>query len=332
MLTRVLRPKQKIEKYLSERVNGPEGLVVKIRNSYEDIKSILKAYPEDKKLIQDSTSIEKIKDFFDSVKNLQREIKPLLGDGEEVGKDEIFYADFDKIWSIIDSITPLYNKVRNYLTQKPYSIEKFKLNFENSTLLNGWDLNKETANTSIILKKGQYYYLGIMNKRFNKEFVDLDEAESSDVYYKMEYKLLPGPNKMLPKVLLSKKGIETYNPSTELLDLYERGTFKKGPDFNINDLHQLIDFYKSSIERHEDWKKFEFKFLPTEEYKDISAFYRDVAEQGYMIRFKAIDADYIDNLVNSGKLYLFQIYNKDFSEYSKGTPNLHTMYWKMLFV
>lgn len=28
---------------------------------------------------------------------------------------------------------------------------------------------------------------------------------------------------------------------------------------------------------------------------------------------------------------MFQIYNKDFSEYSKGKPNLHTMYWKALF-
>lgn len=30
-------------------------------------------------------------------------------------------------------------------------------------------------------------------------------------------------------------------------------------------------------------------------------------------------------------MYLFQIYNKDFSEYSKGTPNMHTLYWKALF-
>ena len=36
-------------------------------------------------------------------------------------------------------------------------------------------------------------------------------------------------------------------------------------------------------------------------------------------------------LIEEGKLYLFQIYNKDFSEYSKGKPNLHTMYWKAVF-
>ena len=35
--------------------------------------------------------------------------------------------------------------------------------------------------------------------------------------------------------------------------------------------------------------------------------------------------------MRDGKIYLFQIYNKDFSQSSKGRPNLHTMYWKMLF-
>ena len=36
-------------------------------------------------------------------------------------------------------------------------------------------------------------------------------------------------------------------------------------------------------------------------------------------------------MIDIGDLYLFQIYNKDFSEKSKGKPNLHTMYWKALF-
>ena len=32
-----------------------------------------------------------------------------------------------------------------------------------------------------------------------------------------------------------------------------------------------------------------------------------------------------------GQLYLFQIYNKDFSDKSTGTKNLHTMYFENLF-
>ena len=52
---------------------------------------------------------------------------------------------------------------------------------------------------------------------------------------------------------------------------------------------------------------------------------------GYKISFKRIPVSYIDTMVTEGKLFLFQIYNKDFSPYSKGTPNLHTLYWKMVF-
>jgi CRISPR-associated protein Cpf1 len=39
----------------------------------------------------------------------------------------------------------------------------------------------------------------------------------------------------------------------------------------------------------------------------------------------------IDELVEEGRLYLFQIYNKDFSACSKGRKNLHTLYWTEMF-
>ena len=36
-------------------------------------------------------------------------------------------------------------------------------------------------------------------------------------------------------------------------------------------------------------------------------------------------------MVENGSLYLFRIYNKDFSLHSKGKKNLHTLYFQMLF-
>lgn len=50
-----------------------------------------------------------------------------------------------------------------------------------------------------------------------------------------------------------------------------------------------------------------------------------------MLDYRKVSEAFIEDLVNEGKLYLFQIWNKDFSVHSKGTPNLHTIYWKMLF-
>ena len=84
-------------------------------------------------------------------------------------------------------------------------------------------------------------------------------------------------------------------------------------------------------DKHEDWSKFGFNFSDTSTYEDLSGFYREVEQQGYKLSFTNISVSFINKLVDEGKMYLFQIYNKDFSDYSKGTPNMHTLYWKALF-
>ena len=309
-----------------------ENLFLQIRNAYADAQSLIENdYPEGRNLAQDKENVAKLKALLDAVNALQRFVKPLLGNGDEPDKDERFYGELAVLWEELDRVTPLYNKVRNRMTRKPYSIEKFKLNFENSTLLDGWDLNKERDNTCVIMRKDGKYYLGIMRKQFNRIFVDAPQDNGEDAFEKMEYKLLPGANKMLPKVFFSKSRIEEFAPSPQLLAHYQQGTHKKGDNFSLKDCHELIDFFKASIAKHEDWSKFDFHFSPTESYEDLSGFYREVEQMGYKISYKRIPASYIDKMVEDGKLFLFQIYNKDFSTFSKGTPNLHTLYWKMVF-
>lgn len=325
---------KKVEDYFIQCKNKDDkNLFEQIEIYYNGIKDLLNTdYPENKQLSQDKESVEKIKLFLDSIKELQWFIKPFLEKGEVAEKDEKFYGEFSSMWKLLDdSITPLYNKVRNYMTKKPYSQEKIKLNFENSTLLDGWDVNKESDNASIILRKDGLYYLGIMNKKHNRIFDNKNIKTNGVCYEKMDYKLLPGANKMLPKVFFSKSRIDEFSPSEKLLENYKNDTHKKGDTFNINDCRDLIDFYKSSIQKHEDWKKFNFKFSDTKTYNDLSGFYREVEQQGYKITFRNVSEEYINTLVEEGKLYLFQIYNKDFSPNSKGTPNMHTLYWKMLF-
>lgn len=308
-----------------------ENLFTQIENAYAEVKDLLNTPYSGMNLAQDNVAVEKIKSLLDAVKALQHFVKPLLGDGTESEKDEKFYGEFSMLWEELDKITPLYNMVRNYMTRKPYSTEKIKLNFENSTLMNGWDLNKEQDNTTVILRKDGMYYLAIMNKKHNRVFDVKNISKNGECFEKMEYKLLPGANKMLPKVFFSKSRIDEFAPSEQLLENYKKGTHKKGNLFNLTDCHALIDFFKASINKHKDWSKFGFKFSDTNTYEDLSGFYREVEQQGYNISFRNVSVDYINSLVEEGKIYLFQIYNKDFSPYSKGTPNLHTLYWKMLF-
>ncbi len=307
------------------------NIFAEIENAYEDVQAILQMKDTSDTLSQNKSAVAKIKALLDALKDIQRFIKPLLGSSEENEKDELFYGSFQMIWDELDTVTPLYNKVRNWLTRKPFSTEKIKLNFDNSQLLGGWDVNKEPDCTGVILHKDGFYYLGIMDKKSNRIFEADVTPTDGDCYDKVDYKLLPGANKMLPKVFFSKSRIDEFAPSEAIISSYKRGTHKKGADFNLAECHRLIDFFKQSINKHEDWSKFNFHFSDTKCYEDISGFYREVEQQGYMLSSHPVSSSYINQLVDEGKLYLFRIWNKDFSEFSKGTPNLHTLYWKMLF-
>jgi CRISPR-associated protein Cpf1 len=310
------------------------NLVNKINKNYDNIKDLLNSpYPADENLKNDKKNVARIKEFLDSLMDILHFIKPLNVKEDGLEKDESFYSIFEPLYDQLTKTISLYNKVRNYLTSKPYSIEKIKLNFENSTLLDGWDVNKEADNSCVIFRKKGLFYLGVMDKKNNRIFErDVPECEELDTAFeKINYKLLPGANKMLPKVFLSKKGVTNFNPTVEILENYKNETHKKGDSFNVSHMRTLINYFKESISLHPDWKEFGHQFSDTESYEDLSGFYREVEHQGYKVTYKNIDTSYVEKLVEEGKLYLFKIYNKDFSPYSKGTPNMHTLYWRMLF-
>ena len=299
-------------------------LLSKLNTAYAKID-----FEEQKNLQQEKNAATPIKEFLDEVQNLYHYLKLVDYRGEEE-KDTSFYSKLDEIIEKLEGITALYNKVRNFVTKKPGEVKKIKLNFDCPTLANGWDENKESANDAILLRKENKYYLGIFNPKDKPKF-SKEECSEDNCYEKMIYKLLPGPNKMLPKVFFSTKGQETFLPPKDLLLGYEEGKHKKGDAFDKDFMRKLIDWDKNALNIHEDWKHFGFKFSPTENYKDMSDFYKEVELQGYKITFQKISSSKIDSLVDSGKLFLFQIYNKDFAEKSSGKKNLHTLYWENLF-
>lgn len=325
-----------IEKETERFVQGSELVALSIKEMCDDIQTkrkgmdkVLENLSDEKQLREKSDDVVVIKDYLDAVQNLLHRIKPIKVNG---AGDSSFYSIFDPIYSALSEVISVYNKTRNYITKKAASPEKYKLNFDNPTLAAGWDFNKEQANTSVLLRKDGMYYLGIMNPKNKPKFAEKYEvADGQACYEKMIYKLLPGPNKMLPKVFFSTKGKETFNPPENILKGYEQGKHKKGENFDINFCYELIDWFKSAINQHEDWKKFGFKFSDTKSYKDISDFYREVTEQGYKLTFINIPSSEIEKMVSEGKLYLFQIYNKDFAPGASGMPNMHTLYWKNLF-
>lgn len=271
-----------------------------------------------------------IKDYLDTVNELLNRLKP-LNVSPEYGGDLNLQGMLAEHYNVLQTVIPLYNQVRNYLTKKITETPKIKLMFGNPTLADGWDLNKEKDNTSVLLFKDNKYFLGIMNPKSKVDFEKLSMSGNGAYYEKMVYKLLPGPNKMLPKVFFSKKNSSLFKPSPELLRRYENGEHLKGNRFDKAFCHELINFFKLCIAKHEDWARFHFRFTETSKYEGIDEFYREIADQGYHISFNRIPENTVDRLVEEGKLYLFQIWNKDFAEGAHGRQNKSTLYWKALF-
>ena len=76
-----------------------------------------------------------IKAYLDAVKEMQWFLKLFSGAGMNAEKDMVFYSEYNTINDRFIPFTSLYNKVRNYVTKKPFSREKIKLNFEQMAVL-----------------------------------------------------------------------------------------------------------------------------------------------------------------------------------------------------
>ncbi len=308
----------------------------KIAEAYKELAQVVfvKEYSTTRPLRSQEKDVEIVKNYLDAVQELLHRCKSVSVPAE-MDRDPDWYSQLDPLYESLSGVIPLYNLVRATVTKKVNMVEMYKLNFENPTLCNGWDENKEQDNTCIMLQKDGLYYLGILNAKDKPKTASLSDRQGGPFYQKMVYKLLPGPNKMLPKVFFSEKGLKTFNPPKAILDGYKAGRHKKGAVFSLDFCRKLIDYFKSAIASHPDWSKFPFQFSDTSSYEDISGFYREVEQQGYMINFRNVSASQIDEWVEKGKLFLFQIYNKDFAP---GAPkdrvyrkNLHTLYWEQLF-
>lgn len=327
-----------------------EILLYEVRQSIENIthteqvlKKILPTFD-----IERSEHKEILKSYADASRVPVMMLKYFLAKKiDRIGTDAEFY---NALYEILDGykIFEWYDAIRNFVTKKTEAPDKMKLNFENSTLAAGWDVNKESANTCGILRdENDWEYLAVMNKKytnvFEKDIWRGKEKVKNPLYTspiwgwkKMEYKLLPGPNKMLPKCLIPGKDRTKYGATEEILTIYDSGVFKKSDmNFSKEKMWKLIDFYKDALRKYEDWRVFDFSFLPTREYEDIGQFYLDVEKQWYKLDFKPISKEVLDALVDEGKVFLFQIKNRDYNDPEKklsgSKKNLHTLYWQSLF-
>lgn len=98
-------------------------------------------------------------------------------------------------------------------------------------------------------------------------------------------------------------------------------------------VEKFIPKYKPLQDKDGD-SYFNFKFKDYGDYTSWKEFCDDIERQSYVLKLTKISDDYIQQLVNDGKLYLFELYCRDFSEAAKknhSRKNLHTLYFEELF-
>lgn len=290
-----------------------------------------------------------IKFIADAFLAADRVVKYFVLKDTSVATDGDFYQKIDE-YNTGSQCQKYYDAFRNYVTQKPSNENKIKLNFANGQLLDGWDQNKEDQYYGVLLAINDLPHLAIMRKG-NTKFFDESHTElytkGQNMIEKYIYKLLPGPNKMLPKVAFAKSNRQQFThifakyPAIE--EVRENETFKKqekkddnGKKIKYVDKEGLslwINFMREILKTYPDWKQFEFEkhLRPTHTYVDVSDFYRDVATYGYKLEKIKINKNVLDRGVQDGEIYLFQIVNKDFKHGENGTKeNLHTLLFKEL--
>lgn len=296
-------------------------------------------FEQQKNLQAEKETATPIKNFLDEVQNLYHYLKLVDYRGEEQ-KDSNFYSQLDGILADIAEIVPLYNKVRNFVTKKPGEIKKIKLNFECSSFLNGWATEFGTKDAHIFIYNNKYY-LGIFDRKLSEE--DIELLKNSGNCKHLIYDFQKPDNKNTPRLFIRSKGdsyapaVAKYNlPIESVIDFYDRGAFKtenrsKNPEEYKEALAKLIDYFKLGFSRHDSYKNYTFSWKETKDYNDIAEFYADTIKSCYQLKFENINFENLEQLADDGKLYLFQIYNKDFAEKSTGKKNLHTLYWENLF-
>ncbi len=239
-----------------------------------------------------------------------------------------------------------YDLVRNYLSKKPQDDakkNKLKLNFESSSFLKGF--SQEFKSKSVILiKKDGLYYLAVNNKLSKGDINSLNQI-NKETATRITIDFQKPDNKNTPRLFIRSKGdsyapaVEKYKlPIEDIIEIYDNGKFKtsyrkENQKEYAESLHKLIDYFKTGFSKHESYKHYEFTWKQTNEYNDIAEFYHDTEVSCYQLKEERISWTKLLDFVKDEKIYLFQVYNKDFSQDKKagGKDNIHTYYWKSLF-
>lgn len=198
-----------------------------------------------------------------------------------------------------NEIVPLFNMIRNFITKRSVEIEKIKLNFNNQSLLDGWDLNKETERLSFIFidekdKNNKKYYLVILKTDANKKLFEKKDHPEFFVegrsFKKMEYKFFKDASRMIPKCSTQLNVVKNYFSRKENTEfIAEKGKTLKKDSKIIKPLRITRHIFELN---NFEYEKEYLKTLKKTGYKlDISK--KMVADKDKNTQIKLLQKDYL---------------------------------------
>lgn len=327
------------EKYFDENIleKGPlenifSNFIVAFKNEVKPVFD--KYYEEDLRFnkmienlkideIQNQSNIEKIQDYSQACLNIYRIIWYFLY--YEIKDSEIIFKNIDKedsdfyksLHDFYDN-TPIlryFNQFRNYLTKKPYSIDKVNVTFWNSQFLDWWQESKWKwlQYKWAILREKDKYFLCILKtpKILSNDKIFNNLLKEWEYYEFMEYKQLSWEKNIINKFT---KDFWDYNPKRDNLNI-ER----------IKEIKKVLEDFEYNF----PWLR---NIIDDNNIKSIDELKARVKDSWiYQINFnRKISKDYIHN---NEWLLLFEIYSKDFSIFKEqwSKVNQQTNYFLGLF-
>ncbi len=323
---------------------------------YDIYKILFKQLLGNKNFVVDLGSKAIIKDFSDNVKWIYQMGKYLAVEKKRAWLDKYdlcdrFYVNPETGYlkyydGAFEKLVKKYDRFRNYLTKKAYGEKKWKLNFENPTLADGFDKNKESDNYAVILRKNNEYYLALMKRGSNKIFDDRNKPEmcsdpDAGAFEKMIYKQIADASKDIHNLVMMPDGkVQRFTKlenkekywTKEIIEIKKKKSYAKD-NFDRKDFETFVDYMKECAKGY--WPDFLFQFTPTKNYRTIKDFTDEISYAGYKISFESVSEEYITKMNEEKKLYLFQIKNKDWNlkdgKQKTTLKNLQSLYFEHLF-
>ena len=301
-----------------------------------------------KKYKDNNTGIELLRHLLDDYKVFLANCSLLNVDSEN-NLDSNFYSSYIPLITELQSIIPLYNQARNFLSQKPSDDGKYLLKFDNVKCAIGWD--EPQKKSVLIFRRQGKYQIGVVDSNNRSCLNNLDEIAPNSAEDQIDFldynqgghmgqNLLTLVVKDDKTVMVKghKEGDENPELEQQLKELLPPDIYRirksqsyknDSPNFSKDDLTLFIDYYKQRAKEY--YSHFSFSFKESYDYESFTELVEDINTKAYRIIFVPTSYKHLQSLVDEGKLYLFDIKNKDYEPGAHGKKNLHTLYWEQLF-